>query len=94
MYAQGMNIALHHVLERSKYHAVALDSALAGEGICDDPDLEVPHPTPSTRMAFMQVALVLYQNFRRCKRSHQKALNPICPFRRHGNTSLNGFTAT
>lgn len=94
MHAQGMDIALHHVLERPKYHAVALDSAFAGEGICDDPDLEVPHPVPSTRMAFMEVTLVLHQDFRRCKRSHQKALYSTCPFRCHGNTSLNGFTAT
>lgn len=94
VHAQRMNIGLHHVMERLEYHAVALDSVLAHKGVGNNPDLEMSLAIPGTRMARVQVALVLNPEIHWRKRRLQKALNTLRPIGRHGNMSLNGLTVT
>lgn len=89
-----MNIGLHHVMERLEYHAVTLDSTLAGKGVRNYPDLEMPLAVPGTRVALVQVALILNQDIHRRKCPLENALNAFCSVGRHGNTGLNGFTVT
>ena len=94
VHAQSMNIRLHHVAESLEYHAVAPNSALARKGVGNDPDLEMTLSVSGTSVARVQVALILNQEIYGCKCRLEKALNAFRPVRRHGNTSLNGFTVT
>ena len=94
MDAQSMNIGLHHVAERLEYHTVALDSADAGKGVRKDSYLEMPSAIPGTRVARVQVTLILDQDFDRRKRPLENLLYALSSVDRHGNTSLNGFTIT
>lgn len=61
MHAQGVNIGLHQVVQHLKYHAMALDSAHSLKSRCNNLDLEVAFSIPGTRVACVQVALVLDQ---------------------------------
>ena len=89
-----MNIGLHHVMERLEYHTVALDSARASKGVRHNSDLEMPSAVPGTRMARVQVTLILDQDFVGRERPLENLLNALSSVDRHGNTSLNGFTMT
>jgi len=94
VHAQGVNISLHHVLQRLEHHAMAPNSALSRKGIGNDPDLEVSFSIPRTCVACMQVTLILDQNLSGRKRILEKALYATFAVSCHGNTSLNGLTTT
>ena len=94
MDAQSMNIGLHHVTEGLEYHTVALDSALASKGVRNNSYLEMPSAVLCTRVARVQVTLILDQDFDRRKRPLENLLYALSSVDRHGNTSLNGFTIT
>ena len=89
-----MNIGLHHVPERLEYHAVAPNSAFTSKGVRGNSHLEMPSAIPGTRVARVQVTLILDQDFDGGKRPLEHLLYALFSVDCHGNTSLNGFTIT
>ena len=89
-----MDIRLHHRAQCGVNQSVALDSALAREGIRNDCRFEMPHAIASPCVPGMEVTLVLHLQVRWGECSLEPRLDLLNPFGGHGNTILNGFTLT
>jgi len=87
-----VDVCLHHVPQRVKYHPVTINRPCIQEAFRDYVDVKVAFSLFRTRMTFMQMAVISNLQLVGHKFSFEIRSNPIDPILRHGQTCLKGLT--